>query len=1174
MATIFESIDIGMQDNGLAAALLAEVDKLSGAASLLAGLVQNPPSSIGDLIQGVASVSVPGVDVSGLASGVASLRGAVPSDLSGLTGGISVAIGGLKLDTSGNLTVKLTRFVNAIEAVNRLAHGGDLFASASSGGAAPAAPAAPAAGAPAGPPAGPPPAAPAAPGAAPATPEQAATAARQRRLEAVNQINGVLDRHAPFDAPGMVVFLRDQLAALPRDNVKLRRVPYYDDMVYLLVGSTALREMDAAALKQHVRDTLDNLADFLDSAADWPLADFVVQLQTLAAAVDAAALRTETEAVASRLRPIAAAVASGNAAAAGADVAATNAALDTLLPRLAALNASLFDGQADAATRAFQQLPLDLDRQMRRVAQAVKPASGMQTLGELGDRLRDALGLPEAAGIADDLEALLNRVLDTLRGFDLGPIKDALLAATQALTTAADEIDRLLSGVAAQAALLFDELDRRLADIDIAPFMAEITDAIENFGNELEAKVAALFAPVKTAIAQAVGEIGDALGAFDPTQIVDALEDAIGKLTAALDAPEVKGAIDSIRQTIEAAAEQLKVLSFTPVTGAVIAEIDAVTAILNKIDPATLSPAIKLALTGAVAILPGDLEPVTDPLNAEFGTLVDAGPKPVLELVASQPARLLAEVKKYSPDKLIGDELGKPLAALIAELEKFKPSALLAPVEQALAGLKDELKQKANPGQLLGPLETVFNELLAEFDKLNPAALVQPLDAALTQAIDEVITALPADELVQGLDQVLAAVKGVTDLAAGVRTTLQKAQALVAGLADAEQQLRAWYQPVLDRVDQFGEVASLQPAFDKVSAAVDRLRAAALAAAVDAVLGPLKSGLDALDAQALLGDLGQAYRGIRADQLAALPASAEKAAIVALLARFNPVAAEFARPYEGLQRWRADLARDRAALQDLLQYWDTRFHEPNGLLAGYKRPAATLQDVRTLLGDALENDVIKPLGRLVGIFHTYGEALAVPLSKITAFVAAFEARVNELMTGPGSLGGVRDAFAALIARLRAIDLQFLVRELDATFALVKGKLQAVSPTVVRTAVEATFNQALDSLDLSQLVPQSEVEALDATYAKIIDDLKKLDPKKLVVDAVQPVFDNTVVPLLQAFDISVVIRALIERLDALKVELGTELARTNTSYQAMLAAVPTFSLTDISLDIDIGVDIGF
>lgn len=1164
MATIFASIDSGMQGNGLVAAMASEVGKLSSAADLLAGLVQHPPSSIADLIQGVASVSVPGVDVSGLASGVASLRGAVPADLSGLTGGLSVAIGCLTLDASGNLAARLSRFVKAIEAANRLANAGDLFQTASSG-AAVAAPAVAAAPKEAG---NPPPAGAAGPG----TPEQAVTAARQRRLQAVNQVNAVLDRHAPFDAPGLVHFLRDQLAALPRDNVKLRRVPYYDDLVYLLDGSIALREMDAAALKQHLRDTLDRLADFLGSAADWPLVDFVQRLQALSAALDAAALKSETQTVGSRLRVLAAAVAAGDVSTVSTDIAAANNALDSLLPRLTALNAKLFDGQIDVATRAFRQLPLDLDRQMRRVAQAVKPGSGMQTLGELGDRLREAMALPAAAGIAGDLEALLNRVLDTLRAFDLGPIKDALLAATQALTGSADEIDRLLSGVASQAALLFDELNRRLAEIDIAPLMAEIAGAIAHFGDELQARVAALFAPVKTAIAEAVGEIGGALGSFDPAEIVDALEDAIAKLTAVLGAPEIKGAIENIRNTIETAGKQLAVLSFTPVTGAVIEEISGITAVLNKIDPATLSPALKLALTGAVAVLPGDLAPLTDPLQAEFGTLVDAGPKPVLTVVASQPERLLAAVHKYSPEKLIGDELGKPLAALVVEMEKFKPSTLLAPVERALAGLKDELKQKANPGALLAPLEKVFNELLAEFDKLNPAALVKPLDEALQHAIDEIVSALPADEVVEGLDQVLAAVKGVTELAGGVRGALQKTQALVGGLGDAEQQIRAWYQPVLERVDQFDEVASLQPAFERVAAAVQRLRAAELAGAVGTALGPLKGGLDALDPQRLLGDLGQAQRAVRRDRLAALPASAGKAAVETLLARFDPAAAEFARPYEGLERWRADLARDTAALQDILQYWDARFHDPAGLLAGYTRPAATLPDVKALLRDALENDVIKPLGRLTGVFHSYGQALAPPLAAVTQFVAAFEAKVQELTAGPGSLAGVRDAFATLIARLRAIDLQFLVRELDATFAAVKGKLTAVSPTVVRTAVETTFKQALDSLDLSQLVPKSEIQALDAAYAKVIDDLKKIDPQKLVIDTVQPVFDNTVAPLLEAFDISVVIQALLERLDTLKAELGSELGRTNTAYQAMLAAVPTISLTDISLDID--VDLGF
>ena len=112
--------------------------------------------------------------------------------------------------------------------------------------------------------------------------------------------------------------------------------------------------------------------------------------------------------------------------------------------------------------------------------------------------------------------------------------------------------------------------------------------------------------------------------------------------------------------------------------------------------------------------------------------------------------------------------------------------------------------------------------------------------------------------------------------------------------------------------------------------------------------------------------------------------------------------------------------------------------------------------------------------------------------------------------------------------------------------------------------------------MAKLLPAGELAALDPSYEAILTGLRALDPKKLVVEAVQPEFDKKVLPLLAAFDITAVLRALIERLDALKAELSVEFGKVDSAYKAMLAAVPTISLTDISLDIDIdvGVDLGF
>jgi len=161
-----------------------------------------------------------------------------------------------------------------------------------------------------------------------------------------------------------------------------------------------------------------------------------------------------------------------------------------------------------------------------------------------------------------------------------------------------------------------------------------------------------------------------------------------------------------------------------------------------------------------------------------------------------------------------------------------------------------------------------------------------------------------------------------------------------------------------------------------------------------------------------------------------------------------------------------------------------------------------------------------------------------------------------------------------VQRLRGINLNFLVDELDGVFQQVKGKLQAVGPSAVRATVQQAFDQALQALDLSRLLPADALAALDDDVAALLNTLRALDPQALVVNTVQPLYDEQVLPLLEAFDITPVLTALIARLDELKLELAAEFDKVNGSYQRMLAAVPTISLTDISLDVDIGVDIGF
>jgi hypothetical protein len=943
----------------------------------------------------------------------------------------------------------------------------------------------------------------------------------------------------------------------------LQKLPIFDDLMNLAATVVDLRTKDAAVLKIYVDTTVQNLAGFLKANGLKPLTDVTAQITALAGATDLSKLKTEMNQLTLAMARIGGAVASGDLSASATDITAANGALDTLLPRITKLNTNLFSGQVDTAQRALERLPIDTERYMRRVLQAVEPVAMAQMFKSLGDTLADAIHLNSPEQLAKDVGDLLAPVMQGLDVVNVIPIREPMLVAIDGVNSAADSIDQLLGQVAAQTALLFNQVNQLLASVDTASVVAPIHQAIVDFQNTLQQQASALFGPLHSALADGVSKINDAVSGFKADDIINALKDAIDKLVGVLDSPDVKNAIGTIHQAIDTAVQQIQNISFTPVTGQVIAAIDDVTKILKSIDPHVLSTEVKLALKAAVAILPGDLKPITDPLVSEFDHLIDVGPKPLLVSVKGQPAKLLNQVKAFSPANLIGDQLSKPFQDVIGNLEQFKPSSLLAPVQQALNGIKDQVRQKADPGQLLKPLEDLFNQLLAQFDKLKPEAVIKPLNDQVQAVINQVLAALHVDDVLHAFDDILAPLQNIRDTALAVKGAMEKVVALASGLADPETQIRGWLQPIFDHVDQISDIASLQPSFDKLTASVNLLKANAMRSSLSSVLTPLSSALNNLNPQSSLAALVAAYGSVHPDALAALSPSAQKSDVQVLLGRFNPIAPDFSRPFDGLNHWQQEITRDQKAFENLMTHWDLRFHSPGRPLADFIHSSITSADLKAILKDALENEVVQPLAHLLRIVQTLAAGVQPWVTKVAAVIDTFEHKLDDLLLGPQSLGGLRDAINHLITRLHNINFQFVVTQMNTTFQTVRGKLTAVSPTAIRTLVEKAFNDALNLLDISQLLPKDQLDAIDADYQKIIDNLKKFDPKALIIDVVQPEFEAKIVPLLAAFDITAVLQAALDRLEGLKGELQTELDKTNQSYKDMLNAVPSISLDDVA-----------
>ncbi len=565
---------------------------------------------------------------------------------------------------------------------------------------------------------------------------------------------------------------------------------------------------------------------------------------------------------------------------------------------------------------------------------------------------------------------------------------------------------------------------------------------------------------------------------------------------------------------------------------------------------------MRTALRSALAMLPSDLQPITDALTQSFDNLMEAGPKPVLSAVEDGPEWLAGKVTEFSPENLIGDQISVPYQDLVGKLAAFKPSDLLDPVQEALEDLLKRL-QALNPGPLLAPLEGLHRDLMAALDKLDPQALVRPLSELVTSLVDAILKIVPLDEVFEQVDAVLRTIDEYFGVAAALQSALGKLSGVLDGLEEPGSPVQDLVDGVLGIVDQIPDVGALQPAFSAVSDAITATRSATLAPRIAAPLAILTDGLIALDPGTLHSTLVQAYRDFPRAAVEALPASEDRTLILAFLDGFNPLSPDFARPFRALQSWQAALNSSKAGLAEFFPRWDELYHRPGGPFAEFTGEGLSAEALRGMLGEAIESELGRPLSlvfEIVGQFKTF---LGQIVTATGDFVTQLTEQLADLHLIPDAVQTIRNAIQELIERVRSLDLSFLADQVHDAFDRVKVKLgESIDPARIRADVEETFNQVIGSLRLDALLPQTEISGIDGSYEEILEKLRGLDPGKLIVEEVQPDFEEIISPLLEFLHaVAAVIQAVLDRLDGLAAELEQELARTGGAYGRMLQAIP-------------------
>jgi hypothetical protein len=212
---------------------------------------------------------------------------------------------------------------------------------------------------------------------------------------------------------------------------------------------------------------------------------------------------------------------------------------------------------------------------------------------------------------------------------------------------------------------------------------------------------------------------------------------------------------------------------------------------------------------------------------------------------------------------------------------------------------------------------------------------------------------------------------------------------------------------------------------------------------------------------------------------------------------------------------------------------------------------------------------VQPVAALFAFLEPVRAAVDAMLTGIEALLGRVRARADALLLGPDSVQGLRDALGGIVDAVTQLDLDFLEDSLGALFARVRSKLDAISPAKLGKPLDDAFAAIVNTLDLETILPKAQLHALDATHMALIAKVGALDPGKLVIDAVQPIWEQTVPPLIAAFDLTPIFDALIEKLHELDDDLKAELERVSVSYRKLVAAIPA---GDFSASVSVGVSL--
>jgi len=708
----------------------------------------------------------------------------------------------------------------------------------------------------------------------------------------------------------------------------------------------------------------------------------------------------------------------------------------------------------------------------------------------------------------NQLKATFEKSLDQFDQLGLASIQTKLTSLNSSLTNILDTA----SGIIQDAGGVLSSATNVLVS-DLKEIQKEVLELLQKVKEDLIVGFDGFLQPIEKPFNEGIDLASGVLQKLDIQRLREQLVAYLNVFRETLDNETILQSIDKFDGMIRA----MRRIRFSTATGTVIDALKVITKTLQVMKMVPLTKSVTKEIEKLTSGLPEDLSPLTSKIEDEIEDLIkEIEEWKVFVQISETADQILAEIEGLDLQELIDQHALEPFKSFHGTVSKLEISQLTDPIEEEFADISDKLREVLDTTHIRNELDEVFKDVIDLLGQIKVTDIAEELTSVINDSLQSITTTLPASDFIESVEKTVSTVESeVKGLEGMVHAGFESIYSSFNELEQSEQGVNAFLDEIVDETNKINETL------------------------------PLGQWLAEL--KPILSDIIEVFKiPVKElnDQIRENPIQGKIKELSSLLDQYqgkqqvdNTLSQRLYQVNDKLTSFGVQLTHLQASL-DLIDHMTSQWLQQGDSI-----------DL-TLLDSFLKNADWKYFKPLLTFFFESARQLKALIQEIEAVLLGSIVPFKDILQDIRSISISLDDTHQILSNLTLVDEQVVNEEVTKVVAGFKTVVDQLNPSALLKSVDNAIDELIQSLTPSELLSIADIEK---KYQELLKGIEEKDPGNWINDAVRFEFD-AVKDLLKKYDVSKLIKQLMETLNSLEDQLSTELSKTTKAYGEMQAVL--------------------